>query len=793
MQEPIEVENFKKHPGAVSKVTRRENKFFFFCKQEALELSIFSAYIIRLRFSANGSFNRDFSYAVRPNFIPQETEIAFEENAETYVIRTIAVVCKIVKENLKVHFHTEAGLPILEDDTGFHWETNRQLNGNYVYCSKKIQEGEYYFGLGDKTTELNLRGKRLQNWSSDKYGFEKETDPIYRDIPFYLGLHDKRAYGVLFDNSYRKFFDFGYEDETVASFWADGGELSYYFIQGPELVKVVERYADIAGTHEMPPLWALGYHQSKWSYYPDSKVLEVANEFRTRKIPCDSIHIDIDYMDGFRCFTWDKERFPDPKAMVEKLHAMGIKPIPIIDPGIKVDDDYHVYHQGVAGNHFCRRSEGELMKGDVWPGNCCFPDFTKPEVRKWWGSLFKELAEIGIQGIWNDMNEPTVFGNVTFYDDVRHDYDGDNASHRKAHNVYGMQMARASFEGMKSLRPDKRPFCLTRAGFAGVQRYSAVWTGDNIASWEHLWLASVQCQRLAMSGVSFVGSDVGGFIGDPNGNLLARWIQLGIFHPFLRSHSSGDRGDKEPWVFGEKIEKIIRKYVELRYKLLPYIYTAFWQHSTFGTPILRPLSFMSQEDPETYFRMDEFGFGDNLLLCPISQPHENGKWMYLPKGNWFHYWDEAYYEGGIEIWTDAPLDTLPLFVKAGSVIPHYPVQQYVGEKKIEVLALHVYHVEGELTSTLYEDAGEGYGYQHGQYNIIKFEVKGTKKSLHLRRIVEALGYESEYSSCEVFLHGLPFTATKALVDNEKIEMKYTKRSYMFRFSWKKDFQEIYVS
>lgn len=793
MQQPIQVENFKKYPGSVKKVSRRQHKVLFHCEEEVLELSVFSSHIIRLRFAPDGCFQRDFSYATRPDLVAEDVDFKLVENKDHYLIKTAHVSCLIKKEGMKIDFLKDGKTPILQDDSGFHYEPNRFLNGNYIYCSKKIQEGEYFYGLGDKTSDLNLRGKRLQNWSSDKYGFEKDTDPIYRDIPFYIGLHHGEAYGLFFDNSYRKFFDFGHEDQTVASFWADGGELSYYFIAGPELTNVVERYAWLTGTHELPPLWTLGYHQSKWSYFPDEKVKEIAKEFRTRKIPCDSIHIDIDYMDGFRCFTWDKERFPDPKGMVEQLHKMGIKPIPIIDPGIKVDEEYFVYHQGLAGNHFCKRSEGELMKGDVWPGKCCFPDFTKPDVRKWWGNLFKELSEIGIQGIWNDMNEPTVFGNVTFHDDVRHDYDGDNASHRKAHNVYGMQMARASYEGLKSLAHDKRPFCLTRSGFAGTQRYSAIWTGDNIANWEHLWLANIQCQRMSISGVSFVGSDVGGFIGEPNGDLLARWIQLGIFHPFLRAHSSGDRGDKEPWVFGEKVEKIVKKYIELRYKLLPYIYTTFWQHSTKGTPMVRPLSFLDQSDHETYFRMDEFGFGDNLLVCPVSQPHEEGKWMYLPKGSWYHYWDEAFYEGGIEIWTEAPLDTLPLFVKAGAVLPMYPVQQYVGEKKIDTLSLHIYHVDGTLTSTLFEDEGEGYGHKEGRYNLLKFDVEGTLKTFTVKRRLEHEGYLSSYNQVEIFLHGLPFNPMKAEVDGERVEMKYIKRSNVFRFNCKKDFKEIRIS
>lgn len=792
MQEPTHIENFKKYPTFVKDVKRQERKFLFECTDEALQLEVLSDNVFRLRFSPDGIFERDFSYAIKPDFAPENVNIDVHELDKQVLISTKSVTCKVEKTGMKVTFMTPSKELILEDDAGFHWEPNRDLNGNFIYCSKKIQEGEYYYGLGDKPTELNLRGKRLQNWNSDKYGYEKDADPIYRDIPFYIGFHHGIAYGIFFDNTFRKFFDFGCEDEAVSSFWADGGEMNYYFIFGPELIKVVERYAWLTGTPELPPLWALGYHQSKWSYYPESKVMEVAKEFRLRKIPCDAIHIDIDYMDGFRCFTWDKERFPDPEGMIAALLKMGIHAVPIIDPGIKVDNNYVVFHEGMEGNHFCKRSEGGLMKGDVWPGLCCFPDFTNPNTRTWWGGLFKDLASQGIEGIWNDMNEPTVFGVVTFFDDVRHDHDGDNASHRKVHNVYGMQMARATFEGMKKQLANRRPFSLTRSGYAGVQRFSSVWTGDNVANWEHLWLANVQCQRFSISGVSFVGSDVGGFIGEPNGALLARWIQLGVFHPLLRSHSSGDRGDKEPWVFGEKVEKIVKKYIELRYKLLPYIYTAFWQNSHYGTPIVRPLSFIDQQDPETLYRMDEFGFGDSLLLCPVSQPHETSRWMYLPQGNWYSYWDEAFYEGGVEILIEAPLDTLPLFVKAGSVLPKYPVQQYVGEKHIETLALHVYHLDGSLTSTLYEDSGQGYEYQEGQYNVSSFKVKGTMSTLKISKEETFRGYEPQYRKYEIHLHGLPFNPNHAMVDGKKVELKYTKRSFVFHFSTNAHFQEISI-
>jgi alpha-glucosidase len=354
--------------------------------------------------------------------------------------------------------------------------------------------------------------------------------------------------------------------------------MNYYFIYGPLMRSVAEQYAYITGTAEIPPIWALGYQQSKWSYKPEKQVKEIANEFRKRKIPCDVIHLDIDYMDGYRCFTWNKKEFPDPMRMIKQLQKQGFKIVCIIDPGIKVDKNYSVYKEAFEKNYFCRRADGELMEGDVWPGKCNFPDFTNPQVRKWWSTLFEDLIKAGVRGIWNDMNEPAVFEIGTFPEDVRHDYDGHPGSHRKAHNIYGMQMARATMTGLKKYLGDKRPLNITRSGFSGVQRYAATWTGDNTASWEHLWLANLMCQRLSMSGISFVGSDIGGFIGNPDGELYVRWLQMAVFHPFCRTHSAGldrDSQPHEPWVYGPRFEFIARKFINLRYRLLPYIYTAF--------------------------------------------------------------------------------------------------------------------------------------------------------------------------------------------------------------------------
>ncbi|MGI8893265.1 MAG: TIM-barrel domain-containing protein, partial [Bacteroidia bacterium] len=578
----------KAYPSNFKKLNQEKEKIILETENSKLEVSVYSDSIIRFRYTP-GRFEQDFSYAIKPGLTPLTTGYEVEESELDVIITTHLLKVYINKENLKVTIYNHENVLLNEDDDGFHFEKNQAHGGNYVYCSKKIQKNECFYGLGDKTTDLNLRGKRLINWCTEFYGFHKNIDPLYKAIPFFYGLHNKIGYGIFFDNSFKSFFDFGNESSNVNSFWAEGGELNYYFIYGPSLTEVAEKYTTLTGVPEMPPLWSLGYHQSKWSYYPESMVKEITHQFRDREIPCDVIHFDIDYMDGFRCFTWDKDRFPEPAALLENLEKNGFKSVVIIDPGIKIDPDYWVYKEGVSNRFFCRRPDGDFVTGKVWPGDCHFPDFTNPEVREWWANLFNELVNKGVDGVWNDMNEPSIFEITTFPNDVRHNHEGLKVSHRRGHNVYGMQMARATYEGRKKNNPEKRPFVISRAGYAGVQRFSSVWTGDNVSNWDHIWMGNIQCQRLSISGISFCGSDIGGFLGEPNGELFLRYIQSALFHPFFRAHSSSDQGDKEPWAFGKKYELLIKQVIELRYRLLPYLYTAFYQYVNKGTPILRSL------------------------------------------------------------------------------------------------------------------------------------------------------------------------------------------------------------
>jgi len=739
-----------------------------------LQVTVERDSVLRFRFTTTSIFENDFSYAISQYASKGFNHLEVTEDDENYIITTSKLICHISKLDMRTSiFDAKDKTLISQDELGFHWEESYEYGGNIVKMSKSTLDGESYYGLGDKPVHNNLKGKRFENWVTDSYAFGRDTDPIYKTIPFYIGLHHKKAYGIFFDNTFRSFFDFCHERRNIASFWAQGGEMNYYFIYGPQMSDVVSNYTDLTGKpQDLPPLWALGYHQCKWSYYPESKVKEVAKTFRDLKIPCDAIYLDIDYMEGFRCFTWNKEHFPNPKKMVKELADDGFKTIAIIDPGIKIDKDYSVYQEGLEKDYFCKRADGPYMKGKVWPGECYFPDFTNPEVREWWADLFKELIEdIGVKGVWNDMNEPAVMDvpGKTFPNDVRHNYDGNNCSHRKAHNIYGMQMARATYHGLKKFSYPKRPFVITRAAYSGTQRYSSTWTGDNVATWEHLSIANAQAQRMCLSGFSFVGSDIGGFAEQPNGELYTRWIQLGIFHPFCRTHSSGDHGDQEPYAFDSNVTNIVRKFIEIRYQLLPYLYTAFWRYAKEGIPILKSLVLFDQEDTHSHYRNDEFVFGEKILVCPILEPNAKGRRMYFPTGNWYSFWNTEIVKGGEEKWVDADIDSLPIYIKEGAIIPKYPIQQYVGEKVIDELKLDVYFKLGKEKSQVYEDAHDGYDYKKGRYSLRNFSLVGKKDSLTIQQYKSGK-FITEYNTFEINLHGVPFKITKIMVDNEAFDM-----------------------
>ena len=670
--------------------------------------------LLRVRLNPTGSFDADRSWAVvGVSWTPPKAD--FVESPEALTIATSKLRVVLSKDPLRIRVFDASGALICSDDSvrGMSWA------GSEVRVWKTMPPGEEYLGFGEKAGRLFRRGTAMTMWNSDIPGYAADTDPLYESIPFFLAFNHGRSYGIFFDNTWRSSFDMGKELAGAYSFGAEGGELNYYVFTGPAPADVLARFTQLVGHMPLPPRWALGYQQCRWSYPTETRVREIAGGFRTRNIPCDVIYLDIDYMDGYRIFTWNNKNFPDPLRMIADLAREGFKVVVIVDPGIKVDTAYGAYRSGVASDVFVRHADGRLFTGKVWPGVCAFPDFTSEPARQWWGRNFQGLVRAGVRGWWNDMNEPSVFDvpTHTMDPDVVHDNAGSRAPHAQVHNVYGMEMTRATREGVQTLTPDERVFVLTRATYAGGQRYAAAWTGDNVASWEHLGMALHMCLNLSISGQPFVGSDIGGFIGYPSGELFSRWLELGVFSPLMRAHSVINEKNKEPWEFGDRFTAINRSTISMRYSFLPYIYTVMQQASVRGVPAMRPMLFEFPDDARFVGTDDAFMFGDDLLIAPVLQENAMTRTVTLPRGGWYEYSSDSAFTGGGAVTVDAPLGALPIFVRAGSIIPTQQPVQYSDQAPIGPLTLSCYPPDGigPVHSLYYEDDGHSMDYVKGDF------------------------------------------------------------------------------
>jgi alpha-glucosidase len=750
-------------------------RFLLTCENAVIQITVLASDLMRVRVSPTGRFSASPRYAIAKQDIEwSHTTCSIEETSEALSLRTDRLHCHISKAHSRLRFLDPDGTVIHTDASGVGWRENR------VFRWTRLPPDEHVYGLGQKTLPLDKRGLVTEMWNTDPASYDPGEDPIYSNIPFYLGLSQGRGYGVFYDHTGWSRFDLGAEEPGIARFETEatgrpeGGELCYHFFYGPQLTTVLDRYTELTGRMIMPPLWALGYHQNRWSYFPETRVHEVAHAFRERRIPCEAIHLDIDYMDGYRSFTWHAARFPDPGRLIADLHNQGFKVVTMIDPGIKVDRDYAVYAEGLEEDMFCTYPDGTPFSGPVWPGNCCFPDFTSPRVRAWWGNLYRGMVDLGVDGFWNDMNEPAVFGHGTntVADTVQHAWEGHGASHREAHNVYGMQMARATVEGLLKLRPSERPLVISRSVWAGSQRYNAHWLGDNRSDWPSLRNTISLALNMGLSGVAFTGPDTGGFTGTADGELLARWNQLSVFTPFFRNHTATGTGDQEPYALGEECERISRQYIELRYRLLPYHYTTFWQSAQSGLPMMRPLFLTYQEESYAASIEDQFTFGDALLVAPILDAGRTSRPVYVPRGRWYDFWEDTLTAGPQITRMEAPLDRLPLLVRAGSVVPAWPLMQYTGERPVDVLRLHIYPGNGE--STLYEDDGRTWAFQEGDYRLTRFHcdtqwAPDATNPLYIRVTRTTEGrYTPRYKRIRFVLHGLASAPREILVNRTPV-------------------------
>ncbi|HTH83450.1 MAG TPA: glycoside hydrolase family 31 protein [Mucilaginibacter sp.] len=726
--------------GNAETVTEQNGALLITTPQAEARVFVYSPTVIRVCISKNFDAD-DESFAAIEKPLDEFTWQKLDDSIE---LTTSALKLVINLKPLRFNFFTADGKALSEDDPRFgtNWQTERVINYRKLYADEK------FIGLGEKHGDLNRRGCNFVNWNTDASEHTIKDDPLYKTFPFFIGLHSRLTYGLFFDNTHKSYFDFGATtDEQMSWFGADGGDMNYYFFGAQGIRNILKDYTWLTGRMEMPPLWSLGYQQCRWSYMSANEVLEVATKFREKNIPADVIYCDIDYMDGFKIFTWNKETFPDPKGMIDKLKAIDFRLVTIVDPGIKIEEGYQEYDEGIEKNYFATYPNGELYTASVWPGRCHFPDFLNEKVRNWWGRAFTALTDPGVAGFWNDMNEPAAWGQnmpwlVKFGDRFM----------PEIRNVYGMQMARGTYNGTKAILKDTRPFVLTRAAYSGTQRYSAVWTGDNSATDEHLLFGQRLVNSLGLTGMSLIGVDIGGFMGNPTPELMVRWNSLGVYTPMFRNHSAKGMVMREPWEWGDDNEAIIKKDIEQRYKLLPYIYSGFYQSHQTGLPLSRTLAIDYTEDENVFDTkyQNQFLFGDALLVAPVISTAKTAE-VYLPEGNWYRLSSDELFKGGKAVTVDAPLTDLPVFVKAGAIIPMQNVIQSTNEASDGILLLHIWNGDTTNTFVYYEDDGTSYNYQNGAYYERTISFDPQKKSIILSAIEGT--FSSKYNKLKIVLHG----------------------------------------
>ena len=595
-----------------------------------------------------------------------------------------------------------------------------------------LDEDDVFYGLGDKTGFLNKRNYEYENWNSDiPQAHNEDYHALYKSVPVLYCKKKNAVYGLFFDNTFHSYLNLGKENPQYYYYGAEDGNLDIYFLGGHTLVELIGEYTYLTGHTPLPQRWTLGYQQSRWGYECAEDIRDVAEHFRALDIPCDAIHFDIDYMDGYRVFTWNEPHYGTPGALITELKEQGYKTVTIIDPGTKVDPDYFMCKEGKENGYFATDTNREIYVNEVWPGDANYPDFGRKEVRDWWGEHHKFLVDIGVDGVWNDMNEPASFRGELPKDVVFHDEER-TTNHAEMHNVYGHYMSRATFEGLQKLS-DKRPFVITRAAYAGTQKYATVWTGDNQSLWSHLQMMVPQLCNLGMSGFAFAGTDIGGFGADTTPELLTRWIEAAVFSPLFRNHSCKGTRRQEPWQFGEEVVSIYRKYVKLRYQFLPYLYDLFYLGEQTGLPVMRPLVLHYPQDEQTFNLNSEFLVGDSLLVAPVLEQGATKKMVYLPQGDWYDYWTGEKISGGVWFIREAPIDTCPMYIRAGSMIPMYEEMSYVGEKPYDTLYLLA--TPESAVYRHFQDNGEDYAYRSGAYNLYHFE-KGADGELRTQLLHE---------------------------------------------------------
>jgi alpha-glucosidase len=701
--------------------------------------------VVRVRVGPTGQLPEDASWAVLASSRTSTMNVTPESSGTAVGFKTAKLHVTVHKDPLALTVTDLAGHVILDEMP----ERPIEYHGASFRVYWKSPMDEHYFGLGDKPGPLDRRNEAFADWNTDAFGWQESTDPIYKSIPYFITFRKGVCAGVFLDNTWRASFDFNKEYRDGYSFGSEGGPLDLYIFYGPEPKTVVETWAWLTGNTPMPPMWSLGYQQSRYSYYPEAEVRRIADRLRSERIPADVIWLDIDYQLKNRPFTVDPERFPHFDQMIKDLRAEHLRTVVITDLHIAdlPNANYKPFDEGVAGDHFVKNPNNTIFEGVVWPGKSVFPDFTQKASREWWGTLYADFVSKGIAGFWNDMNEPAVFlvPSKTMPDDVQHRIDDPAsgfaprvANHLEIHNVFGMQNGRGTYEGLLKLQPNLRPFVMTRASYAGGHRYAATWTGDNSSTWNHLRQTTPQLLNLGLSGFAMAGADVGGFAGSPQPELLTRWLQVAAFHPIDRDHTAIGTRPQEPWENGTSEDlSLRRRYIEERYRLLPYLYSITEEMSRTGVPMMRPLFLefpngAADGGPLDLSTGNTFMLGPDLLVAQSPYPDQVDDYaVAMPPGGWYEYWSGSRVDGTFgrkaidnttitqpEVHIHRTLDTVPVFARAGAIIPEQPLVQSTDEKPLGPLTLRVYPptaVGRGCEGSVYLDDGVSFDFKKGEF------------------------------------------------------------------------------
>jgi len=770
--EEIDIRHFT-YLQQVTSVARTERGVQITVDDAILGLDILREDLLRLRITRQGSFDEDPTHAVSADVSSLHAPFDLIESDDDIRLRTNRMTVVVTRAPFQIDAYRADGTTIFKTaaihgiDCAYAY-----LNDQFVVARKCLLE-DAILGLGEKTGGMNRMGQSYTLWNTDVLSpnasgeftasraetdprsdsTSTQFDPYYMSIPFFhhLAQDTGNAAGFFIDNGYRGHFEFQHAKQYRFHF--AGGQYTEYVFAGPSLRSIISAYSDLTGRMAAPPIWALGYHQCRWHTYNQEMITDLARKYRENEIPCDTLWLDIEYMNQYRVFTWNKETFPNVRRMLGQLKEDGFRVVPIVDPGVKFEPGNAVYEDGLKDDVFCKTDGGVHYTGQVWPGKTVFPDFATDRARRWWGKWNAGLIQSGLSGIWNDMNEPAT-GEIPEHA-MR--FDGGKAPHERFHNQYALLMAMATREGILEAEPNLRTFILSRAGSAGIQRYAANWMGDNMSRWDHLWLSMPMAMGLGLSGQPFVGADIGGFAESTNPELFVRWMQAAALTPFCRNHNNAGSKEQYPWSFGKAVMELTRNSIELRYRLMPMLYTLFMKSTEDGLPVQRPLVLDYQDDRTAREIEDQFLLGEHLLVAPVYTPGSTARQVYLPKGTWHHWYDGTKLSGPGYLIAQTPMDYIPLYAKGGAVIPMWPdAPPSTMGMHPSTIELHVFvpDEEGEYISHLHEDDGLTFNYKEGAFYRTQFKLRRHANSLTIEVSVVGSGYpEFKRDEFLIVFHG----------------------------------------